>query len=67
MKVSYDKEVDVMRVLFSDRAVVQSDEVSQGVIADYSADGSLVGLEILCASRTVDLSRILLEHMPLAA
>jgi uncharacterized protein YuzE len=54
MKVSYDKKVDVLRVLFSDRQIVDSDEVSPGLIVDYAGDGSVVGIEVLDAKRVVN-------------
>jgi uncharacterized protein YuzE len=51
MKVKYDKEVDILYVSFSDEKVFESDEDKKGLILDYSANGSVVGLEILNASK----------------
>lgn len=53
MKVSYDQTMDVLRVLFSDRTISESDEVSPGLIVDYAEDGSVVGIEVLNAGRVV--------------
>ncbi len=53
MKVTYDAMVDVLRILFSDAPIVESDEDKPGVILDYAADGSVVGMEILDASKHV--------------
>lgn len=53
MKVSYDQTMDVLRVLFSDRTISESDEVSPGLIVDYAEDGSVVGIEVLNARRVV--------------
>ncbi|MDR2962514.1 MAG: DUF2283 domain-containing protein [Bacteroidales bacterium] len=53
MKVKYDKEQDIMYVSFSDEAVFESDEEKQGVIIDYSAQGTVVGMEILSASKHI--------------
>ena len=50
MKVKYDREVDVIYVALSDETVFESDEAKKGVILDYSADGRIVGIEILNAS-----------------
>jgi uncharacterized protein YuzE len=54
MKVSYDEEVDVLRIRFSTRPVEESDEDKPGVIIDYDADGNVVGLEVLDASKRMD-------------
>ena len=57
MKVTYDSEVDVLRVLFSDARIQETDEDKPGVILDYDAAGNVVGLEILNASQRVDTPR----------
>jgi uncharacterized protein YuzE len=51
MKVTYDASVDVLRILFSDAPIAESDEDKLGVILDYAEDGSVVGMEILDASK----------------
>lgn len=55
MKVNYDKEVDVLRILLSDRQIVESDETRPDVILDYDAEGNVVGMEILNASKHTQL------------
>lgn len=54
MKVTYDSEVDVLRVLFRDTPIEESDEDKPGVILDYDKDENLVGLEVLNASQRVE-------------
>ena len=51
MKVKYDKEVDVIYIVFSDKKIKESDEDKPGIILDYDKDGSIVGIEILDASK----------------
>jgi uncharacterized protein YuzE len=53
MKVSYDPEVDIVRILLSDAPIAESDESKPGVIMDYDAQGHLVGLEVLDASHRI--------------
>jgi uncharacterized protein YuzE len=53
VKVTYDPEVDVLRIVLSDAAIEESDEDKPGVILDYDKDGNVVGLEILDASKRV--------------
>ena len=54
MKVTYDPEVDVLRILFRDVPVEESDQDKPGVILDYDKDGNIVGLEVLNASQRLD-------------
>ena len=51
MKVKYDKEVDILYIRLSDGLVIESDEDKPGIILDYAADGSIVAIEILDASK----------------
>jgi uncharacterized protein YuzE len=51
VKVTYDSEVDVLRILLSDAPIEESDEDKPGVILDCDKDGNIVGLEILEASK----------------
>jgi uncharacterized protein YuzE len=53
MKVKYDKEVDILYVSLNNEVVFESDEDKKGIILDYSADGQIVGIEILNASRQI--------------
>jgi YD repeat-containing protein len=54
MKIFYDPEVDVLRVLFNTRPIEESDEERRGLILDYDADGNVVGIELLNASERVE-------------
>ena len=53
MKVTYDPEVDILRIIFSNADIEESDEDKPGVIIDYDIDGNVVGLEILDASKRI--------------
>ena len=57
MKVTYDAEVDVLRILLSNAPIEESDEDKPGVILDYDKDGNVVGLEILEASKRISNPR----------
>lgn len=53
MKVKYDKEVDVLYIVFSEKKIKESDEGKPGIIIDYDKQGSIVGIEILNASKRI--------------
>ena len=57
VKVTYDPEVDVLRIIFRNAPIEESDEDKPGVILDYDAEGNVVGLEVLNASRRVENPR----------
>jgi uncharacterized protein YuzE len=57
MKVTYDPEVDVLRIIFNSTPIEESDEEKPGVILDYDKDGNIVGLEILDASKRTENPR----------
>ena len=54
MKVNYDSEVDVLRIIFIDTPIEESDKEKPGLILDYDKDGNIVGLEVLDASLCVE-------------
>ena len=54
MKIVYDPEVDVLRILLSNAPVAESDEAKPGMIFDYDKDGNVVGMEILNASKRIE-------------
>ncbi len=58
MKVIYDAETDVLRILFREVPVHESDESSPGVILDYDHERRVVGIEVLDGSNQVTQPRL---------
>lgn len=58
MKITYDPEVDVLRIVFSESPIEESDEEKPGVILDFDKDGNIVGMEILDASLRMGNPRV---------
>jgi uncharacterized protein YuzE len=50
VRTRYDAEVDALSIVFRDTTVTTQD-LAEGVVGEFDADGRLVGLEILDASR----------------
>lgn len=57
VKIKYDTEVDILYISFSEAIIDESDEDKPGVILDYDAQGNIVGIEILDASKRMDNPR----------
>jgi uncharacterized protein YuzE len=55
MRVGYDRQTDTVTVIFSEAAPAESAEGKPGVLLDYDAQGNLVSLKILEASRRVEV------------
>lgn len=49
VNLHYDPATDAAYLRFSEQAVMESEEVSPGVVLDYDADGRMVGMEVLQA------------------
>ena len=67
MKVIYDQSADTLTIIFAETPVAESDEDKPSVILDYDDRGNLVSLEILDASRRVNVpSKIEYQVSPVA-
>jgi len=51
MKITYDAQADVLRILFSNAAIEETDEEKPGIILDFDKIENIVGMEILDASK----------------
>jgi len=57
MKMTYDTRVDVLRILFNNEPIEESDTIKPHVILDYDKDANVVGMEILNASKRIENPR----------
>jgi len=57
VKINYDPDVDVLRIIFSNAPVEESDEEKPGIILDFDKNGNVVGMEILNASQRMENPR----------
>ncbi len=51
MKLNVDKESDALYLRLDDSPIVESEEVSPGVVLDYNESNEVVGVEMLHLSK----------------
>lgn len=66
MKLHYYPETDSLYIGLLDQPSVDSQEVANGIVLDFDAEGRLVGLDIDHASQVVDLSKLEASSLPIA-
>ena len=59
MKITYDPEADALYIELRSKAkFAGSEDLEEGVVADFDADGHIIGLEILDASDRLTLEEL---------
>ena len=64
MKLNVDREADALYLRLDDSPIVESEEVSPGVVLDYNESNEVVGVEMLPLSKrssTLNLSMLQFE------
>ena len=51
MRTTYDAKADALYVRFAETPLVESEEVSDGIVLDFDADGRIVAIEVLDAKK----------------
>jgi uncharacterized protein YuzE len=69
MKLKIDREADALYLTLDDSDVVESEEVSSGIIVDYNVENKVVGIEMLYLSKRtpqLDTGKFFFETVPAA-
>ena len=64
MTLNYYPETDSLYINLSEQPSVESQEISEGILLDYDADGKLVGIDIDNASNKVDMKKLVVSQLP---
>jgi uncharacterized protein YuzE len=59
MIIHYDNEVDALYLKLSDKIPEGVVEIAEGINLDTTSDNKIIGIEILDASRRIDINTIL--------
>ena len=65
MKLHYHPDTDSLYIVLSSQPSADSDEIAEGIVLDFDADGRLVGIDIDNASHKLDLDELKTEHIPI--
>ena len=63
MRLNYYQDTDSLYIDLSEHTSVESRELSEGIVVDYDAAGSIVGIDIDNASHKVQLDRLVLSGL----
>lgn len=61
MRMTVDEEADALYIRFDEATIIESEEVSPGIILDFDSDGRVVGFEMLSVRKrfpNADLSQM---------
>lgn len=64
MRMTFDNDADALYIRFDEAKIVESEEVSDGIVLDFDATGRVVGFEMLSVRQRfpdADLSRVDVE------
>jgi len=61
MRITYDKEMDVLAILLADAEVQQTRSIAPGVEVDYDSAGRVLAIEFLNAGKKYNLNGAELE------
>lgn len=59
MRITYDPKYDVLYLKFGEAKKVYCEEINEDITMDLDTKGKLSGIEILSASKHIDLSTLL--------
>ncbi|WP_159593725.1 DUF2283 domain-containing protein [Chelativorans xinjiangense] len=63
LKIEYDADTDAAYVHFTAAPVVESAEISQGIVLDYDEAGHITGMEVLDASAHLPPTLLRRRHL----
>ncbi len=65
MRLSYHADTDSLYIHLVERPGVEAQEVAQGIVVDFDAEGKPVGIDIDHAQNIIDLSTLEAQSLPL--
>jgi uncharacterized protein YuzE len=66
MRITYDSSVDALYIELRKAQAMDSDDIEDGVVVDFDADGHVIGIEVLDASKRLtpeELKNVTYENL----
>ena len=70
MRLHVDRDADALYLRLDESKIIESEEVSPGVVLDFNAANQVVGVEILQLSKrapNIDAGKLIFETTPVVA
>jgi len=67
MKIQHFKDTDTVYIQFTDKPVVETNELNENTLLDLDVDGNLVAITIEHASEQASLPHFVYEQLPMVA
>jgi uncharacterized protein YuzE len=64
MLLKYIQETDTFYLKISDNMSIESEEISENVIADFDESGRLIGIEFLSVKSMIDFNNLTIDSIP---
>lgn len=61
MRIHYSKQADALYIRLKELAIKNTDAITNDIIADYDVDGNIIGIEVLAASKNVDIKQLIIQ------
>jgi len=61
MRIQYSQEADALYIRLKESKIEDTDEISEDLIIDYDTNGTVVGIEILAASKKADIDHVIIQ------
>jgi uncharacterized protein YuzE len=65
MKLSYYSHTDSLYIELNDNPGAEAREIADGLVADFDADGNVVGIDVDHTSEKLDLRKLETSSLPL--
>lgn len=64
MKIQYFKDTDTLHIDVSEKTIVETKEIKEGLMLDFDKSNNIVGFQLENASKIADLKKLQTKSIP---